>query len=63
MSKSIINTYTKLLQFISDNQMFFCILNDDYIPTENEIIGIIGIIDNHGYYVIGDTVYQYTLDT
>ena len=63
MKKSIINTYSKLLKFLSDNQMFFSICNDNYIPSNSEICGIIGIIDNHGYYVVGDTVYQYTLDT
>lgn len=58
----MINTYEKLLKYLSDNQMFFSILNDDYIPSNDEIIGIIGIIDNHGFYVVGDTVYQYTFD-
>lgn len=59
----IINTYDDLLKFISDNNMFFHIMSDDYCPTNVECETLFAIIGMHGYYVVGDTVYQYTFES
>ena len=53
----MINTYEKLLKYLSDNQLFICYTS---IIDDNDL-NIIGMIDNYGLYLVGDTVYYYDM--
>lgn len=52
-------TSDEMIKYLSDNQLFICKLNDDFIPTDNELESIIGYTKLYSAYLIGDTVYLY----
>lgn len=58
----VVNGYESLLKYVSDNQLFISVCNDDYIPNESELYSLIGFTENYGCYQIGDTVYLYKFE-